>query len=287
MVNHFHKPNVIRFSDKILLLYCQLHHLSMRIMMRIVLGKQKRDQWYKKHNRSWMNPITGRKLLIENEQGFKFWIRANTEDSAIASTEFERDVLEVFKPSHDDVVLDVGANIGKYVIHTANLVGTKGKVVALEPFDDTFNILCENIKENGFKEIVKPIRIAASNKKGNARMYFLKNWWGLNSIVETPGENYVDVNTDTIDSILTDLKIKEVNWMKIDVEGAEYDVLSGSINTLKKNNVNLIIEVRSMNKEKVIKLLESLRYTVSILESYNLDDEKLSYYNLFAKKSPI
>jgi FkbM family methyltransferase len=285
MILNFSKPNVVRLSDKILLLYCQLHHLSLRTIMRIVFGKQRRDDWFKKRNRGWMNPITGKKLLIRNEQGFRFWIRANTEDAAIVSTKFERDVLEVFKPSHDDVVLDVGANVGKYVIHTANLVSVKGMVVALEPFDETFNILCENIKENGFEKIVKPIKIAASDKKRKTRMYFKKNWWGLNSIVETPGENYVEVNTDTIDSLLTDLNIEKVNWVKIDVEGAEYDVLLGAVKTLTNNNINLIIEVRSANKDKVSNFLKSLGYSVSILESYNLDDEKLSFYNLFAKKS--
>jgi FkbM family methyltransferase len=252
--------------------------------VKIILGKQRRDEWFKKHNLTWMNPITGRKLLIKNEQGFRFWIRANSEDAAIISSEFERDVLDVFKPSYDDVVLDVGANVGKYVIHTANLVGTKGKVVALEPFNETFNILCKNIKENCFEKIVKPIQIAASSKKGNTRMYFLKNCWGLNSIIEAPGKDYVDVNTDTIDSLLIDLKIKEVNWIKIDVEGAEYDVLLGAVKTLTNNNINLIIEVRLANKDKVSNFLKSLGYSVSILESYNLDDEKLAFYNLFVKK---
>jgi FkbM family methyltransferase len=253
--------------------------------MRIVLGKQKRDEWFKKRNRMWMNPIIGRKLLIRNEQGFRFWIRAGTEDAAIVSTKFERDVLEVFKPQYGDVVLDVGANVGKYVIHTANLVGEKGKVVALEPFNETFNILCENIRENGFEKIVKPIKIAVSDKKGKVRMYFKKNEWGLNSIVETPGKDYVEVNTDTIDSLLIELKIEEVNWIKIDVEGAEYHVLLGAVKTLTNNNINLIIEVRLANKDKVSNFLKSLGYSISILESYNLDDEKITFYNLFAKKS--
>jgi hypothetical protein len=86
MIDRFHKPNVIKFSDKILL-YCQLH-LLLSNMMRIILGKQRRDQGYKKHNHSWMNTITGRKLLIKNEQEFRFWIRSNSGYNGIVSTEF-------------------------------------------------------------------------------------------------------------------------------------------------------------------------------------------------------
>ena len=286
MTVKFDRPNVVKFSDKILLLYYQLQHIAMRILMRAIIGKKRRNEWYRKHNRVWMSPITGKKLLIENEQGFRFWVRANTEDATIVGTKFEHDVLTVFNPSQGDIVLDVGAHIGKYTIHTANLVGTKGRIIALEPFNETFDLLCKNIQENGFEEIVQPVRIAASNKKGQAKMHFLENWWGLNSIVSTPGENYVEVNTDTIDSLLKDMKIGQVNWMKIDVEGAEYNVLSGAIETLRKNKVNLIIEVRSVNKDKVLNLLESLEYSVSILESYNLESTTNEvFYNMFAKKS--
>jgi len=281
----FSTPKIIRFSDKIILFYCKVRYISLRILLRIIIGKDRRDEWWiKQPNHSWMSPITGKRLLIENEQGLRFWIRANTEDASIVSTKFESNVLKVFKPSIGDVVLDVGANVGKYSIHIADLVGAEGKVIALEPFNETFDILCENIIENKFEKIVKPVRIAVSDRKGKAKMYFLRNWWGLNSIVETPGENYVEVNTDTIDSILSELKIKKVDWMKIDVEGAEYDVLSGCMDTLTKNNLNLIIEARYMNKDKIISLLKSLKYSVSIIESHDLKDENLSYSNLFARK---
>jgi tRNA G37 N-methylase Trm5 len=46
-------------------------------------------------------------------------------------------------------------------------VGTKGKVVTLEPFDETFNMLCENIKENGFEKIINPSEYEKRNFKTN------------------------------------------------------------------------------------------------------------------------
>jgi hypothetical protein len=61
------------------------------------------------------------------------------------------------------------------------------------------------------------------------------------------GDNFVKVNADTLDNILQLNRIKQVNWVKIDVEGAELEVLKGAINILSKNkDIALLIEIHNL-----------------------------------------
>ena len=280
------RPNAIRFRDKILLLYSEIIYLTKRLVMRIVRGKEKRDQWFTNHKYSWLSPIKGKTLLIRNEQGIKFWIKVGTSHVWLVSATYEPNVLSVFKPDEGDTVIDLGANIGKYTAYAGLLVGKKGKVIALEPFKETFDLLCRNIKQNHLEDLVIPICAAASDKNGRNKMFFLENSGEANSLVYNVSDNYVQVNTITIDSLVADMKLSNVNWMKIDVEGAEYNVLQGAKETLIKNNLNLIVEVLKDNQEKVFSLLKSLGYSISVLESY--DDDRFSgkgYYNVLARRS--
>lgn len=285
MTIQFDKPKVVRFNDKILILYCELLHLTIRVLMRITMGKKRRDEWFRNSGRVWMSPITGKKLLIKNEQGFRFWVRANTADVVICSTKYEEAVISKFSPIKGDIVIDIGANIGKYTIYTANLVGVQGKVIAIEPFQETFDLLCKNIQENNLQERIVPLKLAIFDKKGKEKIYFLNDASLTNSIVYNITSDYQEVETDTLDSIIETIGIDHVDWLKIDVEGSEYNVLLGAINTLKKNNLKLIMEIFKVNKEKVVTLLTTLGYSITTLESYESDSfTGQGYENIFAKK---
>jgi len=278
-------PNLIRFRDKVLIKYSEIFYILKRVLMRIIMGKTKRDGWFVENNYSWLNPITGKKLLIQNEQGFKFWMSANNCDPTVTSTKVESEVLSRFIPSSGQIVIDVGANVGKYTVYTASCVGKKGKIVSLEPFKQTFDLLRQNIQENGFEDVVESRCQAASNQNGKTKMFFVDNAWEANSIAITHGKNFVYVDTIKLDSLVNEMQVDHVDWIKIDVEGAEYEVLLGAMNILKTNNLKLIIEVQEMNKEKVIELLKSIGFSCTKIDSY---DENLTtkqpFYNLFCFK---
>ena len=67
----------------------------------------------------------------------------------------------------DMVTLDLGANIGYLTLIMAEIIGKKGKVYALEPDENNFKILTENIKLNGYKNVISPYHLGGSNKTGN------------------------------------------------------------------------------------------------------------------------
>jgi hypothetical protein len=88
-------------------------------------------------------------------------------------------------------------------------------------------------------------------------------------------QRYVEVQAKTLDSILLENAIKEVNWIKIDVEGAELEVLRGAPNILSNSkNSSLLIEIHNLGSnhrnlyEPIIELLKLNKYSISFEKAY-------------------
>jgi FkbM family methyltransferase len=126
-----------------------------------------------------------------------------------------------------DLFVDVGANVGSYAIWAAEL---DAEVIALEPADDTFALLEENVALNGYP--IKTIRAAAGATPGIAR--FTSGRDCVNSL--DPG-GIAEIAVITIDSIIGN---RAIAGMKVDVEGFEIDVLRGCEQALSEHRVRLI-----------------------------------------------
>jgi len=126
-----------------------------------------------------------------------------------------------------DLFVDVGANIGSYAIWAAEL---GAEVIALEPADDTFVLLEENVALNGYP--IKMIRAAAGATPGTAR--FTIGWDCVNRL---DPDGIAEIAVITIDSIIGN---RAIAGMKVDVEGFEIDVLRGCEQALSEHRVRLI-----------------------------------------------
>jgi len=145
-------------------------------------------------------------------------------------------------------VVDIGANLGYYVLMEASIVGKKGKVYAIEPSPRTFEILNKNIKINGYSDIVETHCIAISNKKSVSKFYMSE---GFNEYTLDPYASKknprmffktMDVKTTTLDEFLENKP--PINFVRMDVEGYETKVIEGAIKTLAKTKppLKLFIE---------------------------------------------
>lgn len=262
---------VVGFKDKLNVFYSEFSFLIMRILMKIFLGEKKRNMWFLKHKVGRLSKVNKKQILIKNEQGLRYWVYPTEWDFFVVSTMCEPSVLSAFTPKEGDIVIDVGANIGKYSIHTGKLVGKTGKVFAFEPSKRPFELLCKSVKENELEDTVMPIHYAVSDKEGKCKLYQSKNV-PITSLIFKLSDNYTEVETTTLDAFITKQKIEKIDWIKIDVEGAEYEVLSGAINTLKNNNIKLIFEVLTVNKDKVLSFIESIGYKISMLDTYHTEE---------------
>lgn len=140
----------------------------------------------------------------------------------------------------DDVIIDVGAHVGVFTLRAARRA-VNGLVIAVEPHPTNYKFLTENVRFNKLKNVIT-LNLALSNYEGVANLYESKEQSGMHSIILRRSDKFVKVSVKTLDKMVEELKIEKVDMIKIDVEGAELDVLKGAEDTLKKNNVHLAIE---------------------------------------------
>jgi FkbM family methyltransferase len=139
------------------------------------------------------------------------------------------------------VVVDVGANIGWNAIRAARLVGPTGRVIAVEPTPDTLDVLRRNVAASGLGNlVVEPV--AAGRAPGTAEFYLRGGVSAVNSLY--PESRYSRVTGVLKVPVvpLDDLVEGPVALVKIDVEGAELDVLEGMPRLLDSAGTVLIVE---------------------------------------------
>ncbi len=150
-----------------------------------------------------------------------------------------------------DIVVDLGANIGEYTFLLASLTGGQGKVYAVEPIPETFQVLSGVVKSLGLRN-VELFNCAVSDKDGTVRMeipfhqYGGKNFYMSHIVTRQSSSNSLDdfeVSCRSIDSLLSNRLLDTVTFVKCDVEGHELAVLKGASQFLKRNRPAMMIEV--------------------------------------------
>ena len=133
----------------------------------------------------------------------------------------------------DMICLDIGANQGFYTVFLSRKVGRNGKVFAFEPLPGEFRKLKQNLRINRCSNIVME-RMAIGACDGIADMFVCLDGHGSRSSMRTPPEEVTartqveKVPITTVDRYVQRNKIKRIDFIKIDVEGAERDVLESS-----------------------------------------------------------
>lgn len=171
----------------------------------------------------------------------------------------------VSKAIQDGLVLDIGANIGNHTIFF--LTKKAKKVISFEPVKDTFDILKKNIEINNFQNKVNLFNIGVGQTKGKAILkYYNSKNIGMSQLSS-------DKNGDIPILSLDELNIEEyINFIKIDVEGFEADVIKGMTETIKRNKPLIMIEIRDYLFAEIEDILLSIGYnriTIDI-DIYNI-----------------
>ena len=174
---------------------------------------------------------------------------------------FEKFLLSFVKQFIDPNknILDIGANIGVHTVVYANYV-QKGKVYAFEPQKVVYEILTSNLQVNNCTNVI-PYNFGASNVNDTFYMnafYDEKANQGAFRICPKEESTGLDIQCRRID----ELGITNIGYVKIDVEGHEYETLVGMERTLQANMPVMLIEVHesSPTKQDVFAFLEKIGY---------------------------
>ena len=149
----------------------------------------------------------------------------------------------------DDVFFDIGANIGLFSLKASKLI-TSGIIFSFEPSPITFERLGNNIKMNNINNI-HSYKIALSNNVGTSNFYLSLDgfdaWNGFS--IPLVGSEFKRIKTPitTLDIFCKENNITKINLIKIDVEGWEYNVLKGAIDSIVNFSPDFLIEFTEQN----------------------------------------
>jgi FkbM family methyltransferase len=187
----------------------------------------------------------------------------------------EDDIIEYFNPAIGNIVIDVGSHVGRYTILGSKLVGGSGKVIAVEAHPGNFQLLKRNLQLNKSDNVISLNCAAYCQDTPQLRLFLAGEDRGntiYNTVMESRyvTEKFVSVPALKLDSIVqyAGIQAHEINWIKIDVEGAEYEVLQGAQNILSNSkDISILIEVHNLqNRDLYNPIIDMLRkYGFSII----------------------
>lgn len=138
--------------------------------------------------------------------------------------------LQLLRPGA--TMLDIGANVGYYTALAMRALGPCGKVVALEPDPQSFRYLHQTVLANSGAPVIC-INQAAGRSQGNGTLFTSSDNRGDNRMYGNAlADSSCQVAVNSIDGILAELDIPQVDIVKMDVQGFEGQVLAGMRNTL-------------------------------------------------------
>lgn len=137
-------------------------------------------------------------------------------------------------------VIDIGANIGAFSLLAAHHGASK--VLAVEPVGQTYNHLLNNITQSGLSSIV-PIQKIITDVDGQTFKMSINENSGHNSMYNV-AENYEEVVTTTLQSLLDQVEGNDI-FLKLDCEGAEYDILLNATNEQMSRVTDIVVEIHA------------------------------------------
>jgi FkbM family methyltransferase len=170
-------------------------------------------------------------------------------------------------------IIDIGSNIGHYALIESGLVGSRGRIIAIEPMSENIELLNFNLKLNAINNVTV-MQGAVSDYDGIGILYVspLSNW---NSLQKTPSwhpaQGTREINTMKLDTLINNMNIP-VDLIRMDIEGGELRAFKGMAETLKKYKPRIAVEMHTFiigkdSSIEIIEVLKSLGYhTLSVVD---------------------
>jgi FkbM family methyltransferase len=187
--------------------------------------------------------------------------------------DFVQDIANSLPRYRVDIVFDVGANVGQSAkIYLARFPSSH--IYCFEPVINTFHQLQKNLKDNERIDCYQ-LALGSSKSRGTMVMQGSSDNFFLSGMSREESPMNSDVTTESVDIVTLDefchsKRIDQINYLKIDTEGGDLEVLKGAVNMLTAQRIDLVEVETGMNPrnsrhvpfEAIKKFLESHEYFI-------------------------
>lgn len=195
----------------------------------------------------------GRRFVIRRVHDYRMWLDVG--DQGISRTlllfgrrEEDHKIIMERTMTAGMTVLDIGANIGYYAMIERNLIGPKGTIIAAEPSPQNVQLLRQNIELNGAVNV--HVFECAVSDASSTRTFFLSEKSNLNTFHpggatgSSDGMTPIDVETLSVDDLIARAGVDKVDYVRMDVEGHEVEVINGLLDSIEagRQSPSIILE---------------------------------------------
>jgi FkbM family methyltransferase len=215
--------------------------------------------------------------ILQGRLRGKKWIAgSSTHGCWLGSYEYEQRLLFERLVREGSVVFDVGAHVGFYTLLAATLVGPRGRVYAFEPLPANIHYLKAHLSLNRISNVTV-IEKAVSESAGTA-MFAIES---SSSMAHFAEQGEITVPTVSLDDLFLQGEVPAPDFIKIDVESAEWLVLMGAEKLLRRARPTIFLSTDVYDMHRwCCGFLESLGYHLQPISARSLDqaEEILAYY---------
>ncbi len=238
--------------------------------LRIFLNSRKIfKNWYI-YPKVYYKLISDKFPIFETNTGLKIKIRKHSTD-LMALTHvwlIEEYKSKNFEIKDTDVIIDVGGHIGLFSLYASQFC-KNGLIYSFEPVPENYNLLIDNIQSNDLNQI-KSFNLAVSNSNSNVKLYLNDDEAGHSMFSKS--SKTITVDSISLQQIFDDNNIENCNFLKLDCEGTEYEILQNLPLSYFDKIEKIIIEYHMADSHP--ELLENLKKLL-ISQNYFLKTKKL------------
>lgn len=208
--------------------------------LQIVLNSRKIfKNWYS-YPKLYFNLVKDEFAVFETKNNLQIKIRVDSTDLMALTNvwmikEYE---IEKFHINKNDIIIDIGAHIGLFSLLVSKSC-LDGKIFSFEPIQENFNLLVDNLKSNKLNNVF-PFNLAVAKNTSDVKL-FLDNDDSAHSIFRKD-TNFVSVKSISLQKIFDDNDINFCKILKLDCEGAEYEIIDSLPDKYFEKIQNIIIE---------------------------------------------
>lgn len=201
-------------------------------------------------------------IIFETYSGLKIKLRTRSTDLMALTNVWlvEEYSGSNFRINANDIIIDIGAHIGLFTLYASQYC-KNGTIFCFEPVDENYDILVDNITQNNLKN-VKPFKSAVSKSESTITIYRNKDEAGHSMFSFT--SHALKVDSISLKKIIDENSVNQCNLIKIDCEGAEYEIIESLPLEYFKKISKLIIEYHfADSKPKLVNDLKTKLMTAS------------------------